>query len=59
LKVGVPLTSVVGHFARYGVDGRGLLFGKYAGRFWIPQHARGKKELGVNVNDYDLKPVAP
>ena len=53
---GVPLTSVRGHFARYGVDGRGLLFGKYAGRFWIPQHARGTAELGtVERQDFTLR----
>ena len=39
---GLPLTSVRGHVARYGVDGRGLLFGKYSGEFWIPAHARGE-----------------
>jgi hypothetical protein len=52
-----PLTSVRGHFACYGPDyGRGLLFGKYAGRFWIPQHARGNSEEGVSVNNYELVP---
>jgi hypothetical protein len=44
---GVPLTSVRGHFARYGpAYDRGLLFGRYEGRFWIPQHARGDREHG-------------
>lgn len=39
---GVPLTSVRGHFAEYGPKyGKGKLFGKIEGRFWIPQHARG------------------
>ena len=53
----VPLTSVRGHFACYGPDyGRGLLFGKLAGRFWIPQHARGNPEEGVSVNNYELVP---
>lgn len=37
-----PLTSIRGHFAHYGVNGReGLLFGKYRGKFWVPAHARG------------------
>lgn len=54
--LGVPLSTVNGHFAKYGPEwGRGLLFGKYAGRFWIPQHARGSREHGVNVNDYNLE----
>lgn len=56
---GVPLTSVRGHFARYGPGyGRKLLFGKYAGRFWIPQFARGSKEHGEVEHDYVLRPEA-
>jgi hypothetical protein len=58
--VGVPLTSVRGHFARYGPEyGRGLLFGKYAGRFWIPQFARGSAEHGTTDHDYALHPSPP
>lgn len=39
---GTPVSPVRGHFSHYGPQyGRGLLFGKYAGKFWIPQHARG------------------
>lgn len=54
---GVPLTSVRGHFSCYGPDyGKGLLFGKLAGRFWIPQHARGDKVLGESKHDYVLRP---
>ena len=54
---GVPLTSVRGHFSHYGPDyGKGLLFGKLAGRFWIPQHARGDASLGETKHDYVLKP---
>ena len=31
-----------GHFAQYGPEyGRGRLFGKYSGLFWIPAHERG------------------
>lgn len=53
---GVPLTSVRGHFARYGPEyGRGLLFGKLAGRFWIAQHARGDSELGKTEADYKIR----
>lgn len=52
---GTPLTSVRGHFALYGSEhGRGLLFGKYAGRFWISQHARGDKKHGVSENSYKI-----
>lgn len=51
------LSPVRGHWARYGVDGRGLLFGKYAGKFWIPAHARGQGDA-VEQRDYVLKPKA-
>lgn len=52
---GTPLTTVRGHFAHYGPEyDRGLLFGKYAGRFWHPQTARGSAELGEHLNDYRL-----
>jgi hypothetical protein len=54
---GVPLTSVRGHFSCYGPDyNKGLLFGKLAGRFWIPQHARGEKTLGEIEHNYVLRP---
>lgn len=49
----MPLTSVRGHFARYGPEyDRGLLFGKLSGRFWIPQHAKGSVEHGTSEHDY-------
>jgi hypothetical protein len=48
----VPLHSVRGHFAEYGTNGRGLLFGKYAGRYWIPAHARGNPERGEVEQSY-------
>jgi hypothetical protein len=54
---GVPLTSVAGHFAHYGPEyGRGLLFGRLSGRYWIPQHARGAVEHGQSEADYRLVP---
>ena len=57
--MGTPLTSVRGHFSCYGPDyGRGLLFGKYAGRFWIPQHARGDAAVGESKADYVLRSEA-
>jgi hypothetical protein len=31
------------------------LFGKYAGRFWIPPHARGDRKQGVIHKDYQLE----
>jgi hypothetical protein len=53
---GTPLTSVRGHFAHYGPQyDRRLLFGKLAGRFWHPQSARGKADLGEHLNDYRLR----
>ena len=56
-SLGTPLTSVRGHFACYGPEyNRGLLFGKYAGRYWRPQHARGSPEEGVSIADYRLVP---
>jgi hypothetical protein len=53
---GVALTSVRGHFAKYGIDGRGLLFGKLSGRFWIPQHARGSLEHGEIQQQIEIHP---
>lgn len=53
---GVPLHSVRGHFALYGPEhGRGLLFGKHAGRFFRPQHARGAADHGEIEHDYVLR----
>lgn len=53
---GTPLSSVRGHFASYGeAYGRGLLFGKLAGRFWIPQHVRGTVEHGRSTAEYRLR----
>jgi len=55
--IGVPLSSVRGHFARYGDKyGRGKLFGKYEGRFWIPQYARGSAEFGEIQQEINIKP---
>lgn len=51
----VPMHSVRGHFASYGPDfGRGLLFGKYAGRYWIPAHARGNPDVGETDQRYTV-----
>lgn len=45
---GAPLSTVRGHLARYGIEGRGKLFGKITGTFWISPHVRGSEEHGVN-----------
>lgn len=48
-------SPVRGHFSRYGpAYGRGLLFGKYEGKFWVPAHVRGAGE--AEPRDYILKP---
>lgn len=50
-------SPVRGHWARYGVEGReGLLFGKYAGKFWVPAFVRGQGE--DEPRDYLLTPGA-
>jgi hypothetical protein len=51
----VPLHSVRGHFAEYGTNGRGKLFGKYSGRYWIPAHARGSSEHGEVEQSYVME----
>ena len=43
-----------GHFATYGKDGKGKLFGKHEGRFWIPMHMRGNPDHGVVDKTYDV-----
>jgi hypothetical protein len=53
----VPQSFVRGHYARYGPEyGRKLLFGKYAGKFWIPAHARGEVERPSREVDYVIDP---
>lgn len=46
MPVGVAAHHVRGHYAEYGAHGKGLLFGKLAGRYWIRPHARGSEEHG-------------
>lgn len=44
-----------GHFAEYGPEfNKGLLFGKYAGRFYVPPHLKGDKKNGVVEKDYAI-----
>jgi hypothetical protein len=52
---GKPLHTVRGHFAEYGVNGKGLLFGKYSGRFFIPQHTRGSLNFGQTEQHIQIK----
>jgi hypothetical protein len=50
------LSPVRGHWSHYGpAFARGLLFGKLAGKFWVPAHARGGTEP-AEPRDYLLKP---
>ncbi len=45
-----------GHFSEYGASfGKGKLFGKHEGRFWMPMHTRGNASAGVVVKDYKVK----
>ena len=43
-----------GHVRTYGEDGRGLLFGKYKCKVWIPPHTRGNRGEGVIEKDYEV-----
>lgn len=44
-----------GHFSEYGPQfNKGLLFGKYSGRFFVPPHLRGDKKNGVVEKDYAI-----
>ena len=42
-----------GHFRTYTKESP--LFGKYTGRFWIPQHVRGSGNQGTVIKDYELE----
>lgn len=47
-----------GHFSEYGPEfNKGLLFGKYAGRFYIPPHMKGDKKNGIVEKDYVIQKV--
>lgn len=53
------LSPVRGHFSHYGPQyGRGLLFGRLAGKFWIPGHVRGAGDPQdqSDPRSYVLKP---
>lgn len=43
------------HFSEYGPEfGKGLLFGKYAGRFFVPSCVKGDKKRGTVEKDYEV-----
>jgi len=44
-----------GHFAEYGINGKGKLFGKYSGRFWIPPVVKGASSSGLVLKDYAIR----
>lgn len=50
----VAFHLVRGHFAHYREDRP--LFGKHAGTFWVPSHARGTVKAGAVIKDYALVP---
>jgi hypothetical protein len=50
----MPHHIVAGHYSRYGFDGRGRLFGKHTGQFWIPEHERGNAGNGIVRKDYRI-----
>lgn len=51
------LHIVRGHFREYGPDyGKGLLFGKYSGRFWMASHFKGSASTGIVAKDYEVNP---
>jgi hypothetical protein len=53
---GVALHIRRGHFACYGEKyGKGKLFGKLEGRYWIPQTAVGDEALGERKHDYEVR----
>jgi hypothetical protein len=52
----MPFHGVRGHVRDYGPKyGKGLLFGKYEGRFLIPPHTRGDEANGVVDKDYEVR----
>lgn len=45
-----------GHFAEYGPKyGKGKLFGRLEGRFYIPPHMKGNAKNGVVEKDYEVR----
>lgn len=44
-----------GHFRHYGINGKGLLFGKYIKSVYIKPTTVGKIENGLVIKDYELE----
>jgi len=44
-----------GHWAQYGVNGKGLLFGKYAKSVYRKPSVVGKLANGLIIKDYTLE----
>jgi hypothetical protein len=50
------LHIVRGHFREYGPEfDKGLLFGKYAGRYWVASHFKGSSEVGQVDKEYKVE----
>ena len=44
-----------GHWAHYGINGKGLLFGKYEGSYYRKPKTIGKLSNGLVIKDYTLE----
>jgi hypothetical protein len=50
------LHIVRGHFREYGEEfGKGKLFGKFSGRYWVAAHTSGSPATGVVTKDYQVE----
>jgi hypothetical protein len=62
---GVPIGAMPrhfcrGHFAEYGPEfNKGLLFGKYSGRFYVPPCFKGDNKNGIVEKDYEIRSPLP
>lgn len=50
----MPEHTARGTWAKYGIDGRGLLFGQLRGLIWKPPHQKGHRKNGKVIADYKL-----
>ena len=55
LQGGIPLSSVRGHFNEYGINGKGLLFGKYSGGSGFRTMREGHAEYGKTEQHFTLE----
>lgn len=50
------LHVIRGHFRSYGPEfGKGKLFGRLSGRFWVAAHLKGDEGAGVIDKDYEIE----